>query len=81
MPVPIAKGLYSAVRARQKARIMARQSSSFASVRRPPHPARGLIFPIVLLLLVIGGLVWLANSVEEQPTRPMEVEVTRDAAK
>jgi hypothetical protein len=60
---------------------MARHTSSFAPVRRPPHPARVLVIPIVLLLLVIGGLVWLASSVEEQPTRPIEVEVTRDAAK
>lgn len=60
---------------------MARRTSSFQPVRRPPHPARGLIIPLVLLLLVIGGLVWVAQSVEEQPTRPIEAEVTRDAAK
>ena len=60
---------------------MARRTSAFQPARRPPHPARGLIIPLVLLLLVIGGLVWLANSVEEQPTRPMESEVIRDSAK
>jgi hypothetical protein len=75
------EGLYSAVPARQKARIMARRTSSFKPVRRPPHPARGLIIPLLLLALLVGGLVWLANSVEEQPTRPIEVDVARDAAK
>lgn len=60
---------------------MARRTSSFQPARRPPHPARGLIIPLVILALLIGGLIWLANSVEEQPTRPIEVEVTRDAAK
>lgn len=60
---------------------MARRTLSLQPVRRPPHPARGLIIPLVLLALLIGGLVWLSRSAREVPTRPIEVDVTRDAAK
>lgn len=60
---------------------MVRRTSSLQPVRRPPHPARGLIIPLLLLAVLIAGLVWLAQSVEEVPTRPMEAEVTRDAAR
>jgi hypothetical protein len=45
--------------------------------RRPPHPARGLIIWLVILALGIAAAVWLANSVEEQPLRSIEVDVVR----
>ncbi|MFC7537404.1 hypothetical protein ACFQPG_08495 [Sphingomonas sp. GCM10030256] len=48
--------------------------------RKPPHPARIPIILLVLLALVIAGLVALSQSVEEVPTRPIEVDVTRAPA-
>lgn len=65
------EGLYRAARTRQKARDMAIH-------RRPPHPARGPIMLLVLLLVLIGAVVLIAQSAEEVPTRPMEVDVARD---
>jgi hypothetical protein len=53
-----------------KARLMAIR-------RRPPHPARGLIIWLVILALGIAAAVWLANSVEEQTLRSIEVDVVR----
>lgn len=47
--------------------------------RKPPHPARGLIIWLIILALLIGGAIWLANSAEEVPTRPIEVDVARPA--
>lgn len=61
-------------RARQtaKARLMANR-------RKPPHPARGLIIWLILLVILAAFAVWVAGSVEEVPTRPIEVDVARPA--
>lgn len=53
-----------------KARLMAIR-------RRPPHPARGLIIWLILLALLVGGAVWLANSAREVPVRTIEVDVAK----
>ncbi|GAA4019431.1 hypothetical protein GCM10022280_19090 [Sphingomonas swuensis] len=55
-----------------KARLMAIR-------RKPPHPARGLIIWLVILLLLVGAAWWLADSAKEVPTRPIEVDVARPA--
>ncbi|WP_344707185.1 hypothetical protein [Sphingomonas swuensis] len=47
--------------------------------RKPPHPARGLIIWLVILLLLVGAAWWLADSAKEVPTRPIEVDVARPA--
>lgn len=47
--------------------------------RKPPHPARGLIIWLIILAVLVAFAVWLAGSVEEQPTRPIEVDVARPA--
>lgn len=48
--------------------------------RRPPHPLRGPIILLVLVLLVIGGLVAISRSADEVPVKPIEVDVTRAQA-
>jgi hypothetical protein len=48
--------------------------------RRPPHPARGPIILLVLLVLLIGGVVLIARGADEVPQRPIEVDVQRDQA-
>lgn len=55
-----------------KARLMAIR-------RKPPHPARGLIIWLIILAILAAFAVWLASSVEEVPTRPIEVDVARPA--
>lgn len=45
--------------------------------RKPPHPARGLLVPIVLLLVLVGAVIAISRSADEVPTRPIEVEVSR----
>ncbi len=40
---------------------------------------RGIIVLIVLFVILIGGAILLSNSVSEQPTKTIEVEVTPDA--
>ena len=45
--------------------------------RRPPHPARGPIILIVLLLVLVGGFVAISRSATEVPTHPIETDVTR----
>ncbi|GAA4010805.1 hypothetical protein GCM10022211_26720 [Sphingomonas humi] len=55
-----------------KARLMAIR-------RKPPHPARGLIIWLILLAVLVALAIWLAGSVKEQPTRPIEVDVARPA--
>jgi hypothetical protein len=47
--------------------------------RKPPHPARGLIIWLVLLAILVALAIWLAGSVKEVPTRPIEVDVARPA--
>lgn len=41
---------------------------------------RGLIFLILLMLIVIGGLFLLSNSAEEVPVQTIEADVTANAA-
>ncbi|URD61203.1 hypothetical protein M8312_01420 [Sphingomonas sp. KRR8] len=45
--------------------------------KRPPHPARGPVFLIVLLVVVIGAVVLIARSAHETQPKPIEVDVTR----
>ena len=40
---------------------------------------RGIIVLIVMLVVLVGGAILLSNSVSEQPTKTIEVEVTPDA--
>ncbi|NJC06668.1 hypothetical protein GGQ97_002461 [Sphingomonas kaistensis] len=47
--------------------------------RKPPHPARGLIIWLILLAILAAFAVWVAGSVEEVPTAPIEVDVARPA--
>ena len=40
---------------------------------------RGMLFLIILVLLLGGGAVLLSRSAHEVPTKPVEVDVSRDA--
>ncbi len=42
--------------------------------------SRSTLFIIVLVLLIIGGAWFLSASAREVPTKPIEVEVSRDSA-
>ncbi len=41
---------------------------------------RGLIFLILIILIVVGGLFLLSNSAEEVPVQTIEADVTANAA-
>lgn len=41
---------------------------------------RGLVILFVILAVIIGGAILVSRSVEEQPTKTIEVEVTPNAA-
>lgn len=41
---------------------------------------RGLVILFVILVVVVGGAILLSRSVEDQPTKTIEVEVTPNAA-
>ena len=41
---------------------------------------RGLIFLIVLILLLIGGIFLLSRSADEVPVQTIEADVTSNAA-
>jgi hypothetical protein len=41
---------------------------------------RGLLFLIVVILLLIGGIFLLSRSVEEAPVQTIEADVARNAA-
>jgi hypothetical protein len=41
--------------------------------------SRGTLILIVLLLLIAGGTYVLSTSAHEVPTKPIEVEVSRDS--
>jgi hypothetical protein len=41
---------------------------------------RGLIFLILIILILIGGLFLLSNSAEEVPVQTIEADVTANAA-
>lgn len=49
--------------------------------RRPPHPMRGPLILIILLLVVIGALVALSRSAKEVPVKPIEVDVAVPATR
>ena len=38
---------------------------------------RGTLILIVLILLLVGGAVYLSTSAHEVPTKPVEVDVSR----
>lgn len=42
--------------------------------------SRGILFLIVLVLLLVGGIVLLSRSAGEQPKQTIESEVTANAA-
>ena len=42
--------------------------------------SRATLFLIVLILLIAGGAFYLSTSVHEVPTKPIEVDVSRDSA-
>jgi hypothetical protein len=41
---------------------------------------RGLIILFIILVAIVGGAILVSRSVEEQPTKTIEVEVTPNAA-
>lgn len=41
---------------------------------------RGLIFLVVLILLLLGGMFLLSRSAEEVPVKTIETDVTSNAA-
>jgi hypothetical protein len=45
--------------------------------KRPPHPARGPVTLLILLVLAIGAVVLIARSAQETEPKPIEVDVTR----
>ena len=51
-----------------------RRTSSFAPVRRHRSPVPALL--LILLLLIIGGLVYLSTVDTEVPTQRIEQDVT-----
>lgn len=41
---------------------------------------RGLIFLVLLLLLIVGGVYFLSRSADEVPVKTIETDVTANAA-
>lgn len=41
---------------------------------------RGLIFLILIILIIVGGLFFLSNSAEEVPVQTIEADLTANAA-
>ena len=41
---------------------------------------RGLIFLVLIILIIVGGLYFLSNSAEEVPVQTIEADVTANAA-
>jgi hypothetical protein len=41
---------------------------------------RGLIFLIIVILLLVGGLILLSRNAEEVPVQTIEADVTGNAA-
>ena len=41
---------------------------------------RGLIFLVLIILIIVGGLFLLSNSAEEVPVQTIEADVTANAA-
>lgn len=42
--------------------------------------SRGLIFLILIILIIIGGMFFLSNRAEEVPVQTIEADVTANAA-
>ena len=66
-------GLYIVAQGRAKAFL---QPPRVFGVAMP----RGLIFLVVILLLLVGGIYFLSRSAEEVPTQTIEADVTANAA-
>ncbi|WP_156956896.1 hypothetical protein [Sphingomonas astaxanthinifaciens] len=47
--------------------------------QRPPHPARGLIIWLIILVVLVAAAIWVAGGAKEVPTRPIEVDVAKPA--
>lgn len=45
--------------------------------KRPPHPARGPVFLLILLAVVIVAVVLIARSAHPTAPKPIEIDVTR----
>lgn len=41
---------------------------------------RGLVFLILILLIIVGGLFFLSSNAEEVPVQTIEADVTANAA-
>ena len=41
---------------------------------------RGLIFLVLIVILLIGGIYFLSRSASEVPVQPIEADVTANAA-
>ena len=41
---------------------------------------RGLIFLILIVLVIVGGVYFLSSSVDEVPVKTIEADVTANAA-
>ena len=41
---------------------------------------RGLIFLVILILLLVGGIYFLSTSADEVPVKTIETDVTSNAA-
>lgn len=41
---------------------------------------RGLIFLVILILLLVGGIYFLSKSADEVPVKTIETDVTSNAA-
>jgi len=39
---------------------------------------RSIVFLVLILLLLVGGAVFLSSNAREVPVKPVEVEVSRD---
>jgi hypothetical protein len=42
--------------------------------------SRATLFLILLAVVVVGGIVFLSNNAREVPTKPIEVDVSREPA-
>ena len=44
--------------------------------KRPPHPARGPVTLLIILVVLIGAMVLISRYAHPNPTKPIEVDVT-----
>ncbi|WP_162789133.1 MULTISPECIES: hypothetical protein [Sphingomonas] len=45
--------------------------------KRPPHPARGPVTLLVVLVVLIGAMVLISRHAHPVPPKPIEVDVAR----